>query len=126
MSCHVDGRPSMAQRAARFKYTDESTTSADPIAIDEIAKTELMVEQISVHWSAAPTTSENITLHRDSIDGAAFDNLYRSEDPSINSWTDWTCVTGFRFSKGDKIQVDFPNTDDLTVGVTIWLVQVDN
>lgn len=126
MQCYTNGRSSVEQRPARWRITDLSVSSAAPINIDWLAPVEVRLEQIMFHWSAAPIAVEDLVLQRDSVDGAQYDVVYRREDPSIAGWTDWTCVETFRFAQGDHVLVTYPNTNNNTVGVTLFLVQVDN
>jgi len=126
MPCTINGSPSSSQRAARWKLTDDSTSSADPISLNWLVPVECIIEQFSIHWNTAPVTSQSFELKRDAVDGAQYDCVFRKEDPSIEPFTDFVCNEPWRFSPGDRILFTYANTDNRTVGLTVWVVQVDN
>lgn len=126
MTCLSNGRPTVAQRAARARLTDESLSSADPIAISWTCPYECVVEGWYLKLDAAATTSEDAELSRDSVDGANYDSLIRAVNPGDDGETDYACNNEWRFAEGDIIKFDYPNTDDNTVNVTIFVRQVDN
>jgi len=75
---------------------------------------------VEVHFSAAPTTSEDLTLTLDSVSGAAYDTVLRSVDPSASSATDVLWEGPFYLANGDALDVAYTNTDTRTVGVTYF------
>lgn len=121
MSPRADGKP---HAPAFFRYNDHSASNADPIAIDELARSEWIMEQITAHWSAIPATSESLTLVKDSVDGPEFDTTLIDFDPNVENVQDLVCNQGFRFTKGDRVVIAYPNTDDNDVGVEIMIRQV--
>jgi len=76
---------------------------------------------VAVNLSAAPTTSENLTITLDSADGAEFDTTLYSVNPSTAGTTDvfWWPDQLTYLHPGDAIDVQFANTDKRTYGVTI-------
>ena len=126
MTCLASGRPTVAQRAARAKLIDESASSADPIAILWTCPYECVVEGWYFTVDAVPLTSEVAALSRDSVDGANYDSLIRAVNPADDGETDYACNNEWRFAEGDAIKFDYPNSDDNTVNVTIFVRQVDN
>lgn len=122
--CSYDGRPNFP----RLFFLNDSCTIGltETIAINFLAPCELIMEQITAHWGLIPVTSEDITLWKDSGVGVLYDTVLRAMDPSAagENTTDWACVIPFRFRKGDRVRVDFANTDDKDVGVEVILKQV--
>lgn len=84
---------------------------------------EFRLLKVMVHFSAAPTTSENLVVTCDSNAGAAYDTILDSVDPSSSSVADWVFApvgeTG-KFVSGDEIKVTFTNTDTETYGLSIY------
>lgn len=127
MTCTTNGRLSAEQRPARWRVAQEVVSpGGGAIDIDWTAPADVFLEQITMAWNIAPTTSEEFTLVRDAIDGTNYDCVFRQEDPSLAPWRFWVCVTGFRFDTGDIVRFDYANTDDRTIGVVMWFRQVDN
>lgn len=113
---------------ARHPVLDMCTASAgESIDIDYTAGGYMWLEQISINFSAAPTTSENITLVIDSASGAAYDRPLLTLDPSVDSLTTWEQQPEPPpiIMPGDVIKVDYANTDDLGVGVSLTLADVE-
>jgi len=73
--------------------------------------------RIEVHWSAAPTTSEDFTVKLDAGDGSAYDVLIDSVNPSAGSQTDliFTYGEGYEYEADDEIDIAYPNTDTKTI-----------
>ncbi len=106
---------------ARRDHVQTATTSAVSWSIFEGG--DFDVERITLKFDSAPTTSENITLTKDSIQGAAYDTLLLSFDPAADSATDVVIenVTGLR--NGDKIVLAYTNTDGNSItGVATVLI----
>lgn len=81
---------------------------------------------VALHFSAAPTTSQDLIVTLNSVDGAAYDTVLATIDPSLASVTDFLYEPEgdlFLFS-GDAIDVTFTNTDGVTYGVRIVTVAV--
>lgn len=124
MSCTWNGYPAVQQRPGLFIVAGQGVGAA--LAMNYPVTFEVVVEQFSINWSVAPVTSEDFQLWRDAFQGAAFDTVFRAEDPSLVPWTDFVCNEEYRFSIGDAIRLDYPNTDAATVSAVIWIRQVDN
>ena len=73
--------------------------------------------RIEVKFSTAPTTSQSITVTCDAGDGAAYDILLDSVDPSSGSQTAlvFTYGVGYEFEKDDEIDIAYTNTDTRTI-----------
>lgn len=78
---------------------------------------------ITVHFSAAPTTSELLTATLNANAGAAYDTVIYSVNPSTGSTTDILFQPNYPLylEGGDSIDVAFANTDTNTYGVQITL-----
>ena len=76
---------------------------------------------IIIHFSEAPTTSENVIVSYDSENGDAYTTELAKEDPSENSLTDLVLEwdNGFVLDPGDAIKITYPNTDGRTIGITV-------
>lgn len=74
-----------------------------------------------ITFDTAPTTSENITITFISKNGTAYDCRLHSIDPSLNSLTSvvYSPSAAIPMNTGDRIQVQYPNTDSRTVSVTL-------
>lgn len=108
-----------------FTYTAE-TTGAGALALNQSVTTQMVMQQLTVHWDAIPTTSEDFTLWIDSVSGTKFDTILRSVDPSTGAENikDFTCVVPWIWLPGDAIRIDYPNTDAQNIGAKILLQQV--
>lgn len=123
-ACSYAGRDSRLQIFRRTAETDNG--SAESIALDFLCPCNCIMLQITAHWEAIPTTSEDISLWKDSVNGVKWDTVLRAVDPSAGEENvqDWVCVIPFFFAKGDHVRVDYANTDDQDIGVEIVLQQV--
>lgn len=80
------------------------------------------LESITLHLSAAPTTSEDFVIRLNATDGPAYDTVLYSLDLSLTSVTDliYTPDDGpLLCEAGDGIDVAYPNSDGNTYGVRI-------
>jgi hypothetical protein len=79
------------------------------------------LNHITVHFSAAPTTSEDLTITLDANDGAPYDTVLLKQDPSASSATDivYKPIGDLVLEAGDEIAVAFTNTDGRTYGLRI-------
>ena len=68
---------------------------------------------ISFKFDIAPTTSEDLTITRDSIFGPDFDVLLYSIDPSAHTLTDllWLPDEEVFLSGGEAVAIAFPGSD---------------
>lgn len=101
-------------------------TGAAAMAVTFTAIKACRLVTVTVKLSAAPTTSEALTVTLDATAGAAYDVLLYSGDPSATSATsvvlsDWGEVW---LVAGDKITVAYANTDTRTYGVQITMMEV--
>ena len=82
---------------------------------------------VTVKFSAAPTTSEALTITLDAVAGAAYDVVLYTLDPSGVSATS-LLVSDEHFGDvwlvaGDKITVAYTNTDTRTYGVQMTILE---
>jgi hypothetical protein len=79
------------------------------------------LHSFSIHFDIAPVTSELLVITLDSVDGAAYDTVIFSCDPSVLAATDivqhWP--QGLPFVRGDKLVVTYANTDARTYGLRL-------
>lgn len=100
----------------------DSATGAAAIAKSSAAHTTaFLLWWITVHFSAAPATSEWLTVIRNSVTAAAYDSLLAKANPSVGALTDvvFEWEGGLLCKAGDTIDVAFANTDTRTYGVEI-------
>ena len=73
--------------------------------------------RIEAHWSAAPSDSEAFTVTCDAGDGAGYDILLDSVDPSVGSQTDLVFIygKGYEFESDDAIDIAYTNTGTDTI-----------
>lgn len=79
------------------------------------------VLSVTLHFNTAPTTSQSFTITLDANDGASYDTLLFSIDPSASSITDlvWFPDGDLVCEDGDAIDLAYTNTDGRTYGVQI-------
>lgn len=72
--------------------------------------------RIELKMSAAPTTSENLTISRDAKRGSSFDFNYYTRDLSVGSVTDLCVPFGNEYvmNEEDEIAITYNNTDGNT------------
>lgn len=78
--------------------------------------------RVCVHFSAAPTTSESLTIKINSILGAAYDTVIYTINPSTASDTDivYQPTSPLVLASGDSLDIAFANTDTRTYGSSIY------
>lgn len=81
---------------------------------------------VSVKFSAAPTTSESMTVTLNAAAGAAYDILLYTMNPSLLATTNlvWFPDRDLYLQAGDAIDVAYTNTDTRTYGVQITAERV--
>lgn len=106
--------------------TKTVATGVGAIATSAAISADARLAYVALHFSAAPTTSQNVTVTLNSVDGAAYDTVLDSVDPSAGAVIDFLYEPEgslFLFS-GDAIDVSFTNTDGRTYGLRIVTVAV--
>ena len=73
--------------------------------------------QFSVHFSAAPTTSENLVITKVHPTDTDFNTIVRSID--LQGVQDLVCPDVFQFRYAENILVSYPNTDGLVVALQL-------
>ena len=103
------------------KPTVTSATGAAGITATTAIGVAFKLNHITVHFSAAPTTSEDFTVTINANDGAAYDTVIYSVDPSASSATDIVFIPDqeLLLESGDEILLGYTNTDTRTYGVRI-------
>lgn len=99
-----------------------NATGAGAINTTTAVAAEFRLVQVTCHFSAAPTTSENFVIKLDSSLGAAYDTTLFTQNPSLSAATDLVFIPddSLDFFVGDEIVVTFTNTDARTYGLTIY------
>ena len=103
------------------KPTITSATGAAGITTTTAISAAFKLNSVTVHLSAAPTTSEDFTVTIDANDGAAYDTVIYRVDPSVSSATDIVYIPEqeLLLESGDEILLGYANTDTVTYGVRI-------
>ena len=98
-----------------------NATGAVAIATSTTVAAHFRLLAVTCHFDAAPTASENFTVTLNANDGAAYDTVLFSVDPSATSSTDLVYIPDgdLIFESGDEIDVAFANTDTVTYGLRI-------
>jgi hypothetical protein len=98
-----------------------SATGSGAIAVAASVTSDQRLLSVTLHFSSAPTTSENLTITLDANDGAAYDTLLFSIDPSASSLTDlvWFPDGDLVLENGDAIDIAYTNTDSRTYGLQV-------
>jgi len=94
------------------------------IAIDWVATSNVVLEQLAMHWGGIPATGEDVILWNDNALGPAFDFIFRNVDPHDEQITDLTLLAPFQWRVGDRVRLDYANTDNLMIGAQIILREV--
>lgn len=83
--------------------------------------------EVTIHFNLAPHTAENLTVSLNANDGAAYDTVLLTLDPStyLGGVTDiaWKPEARFFFETGDQIVINYPNTDGHTYGARIVIAR---
>ena len=81
---------------------------------------------VSLKFSAAPTTSQNLTITLNANAGEAYDTLLYTVNPSVTSITSllWQPDAELILEAGDAVDVAYTNTDTRTYGVQITTEEI--
>ena len=103
-----------------------NSTGAAAIALSTAMAKAFRLVCATVHFSAAPTTSESLTLKVNANDGAAYDTTLLSVNPATTAATDIVYVPDEELicESGDEIDLAFTNTDGRTYGARIVVTEV--
>ncbi len=102
-------------------FTKTSATGSGAITASQAISADARLTSVTLHFNAAPTTSESFTVTIDANDGAAYDYVLASVNPSLSALTDYVFIPdGDLFlENGDAVDLAFTNTDSKTYGVQI-------
>ena len=113
----------LTQRVAQARdLTVTNATGAGAIATTTAVSANWKLDHISVHLSAAPTTSQDLSISIDANDGAAYDTILLKQDLSASSATDIVYknpLGDLILESGDEIKVAYTNTDGVTYGLRV-------
>ncbi len=101
--------------------TVTSATGAIAINTTTAIGTAFRLSSVTVKFSSAPTTSENLVVSVDAADGSAYDATLYSVNPSSPSlaYATYIPANDLVFEAGDEIKVAYTNTDTRTYGLRI-------
>lgn len=92
-------------------YTQAATTDALAWTLQE--QDSFTAVRIDVMFGVAPVTNENMTVTIDSVSGAAYDRVVQTIDPAGLTVVKLNPIVGLVV--GDKIVVEYTNTDGRTI-----------
>lgn len=100
---------------ANIQY--QAFTGAGAIAEALAPGVKFRLLRIEFHFSAAPTTSEDLTVTLDAGDGSTYDTLQDTQDPSVDSLTDLILGygDGYEFEADDEVDIAYANSDTATI-----------
>jgi hypothetical protein len=107
-----------------YKPAVKEASAAGVIATSTAIAAHFELIAITLHLSAAGTTSENFTVTLNANDGSAYDTLLFSLDLSTDSVTDLVITPeedGLPklYEAGDELDIAWPNTESRTYGLRI-------
>lgn len=100
-----------------------TATGAAAISKSCAVLSDIRIIAVTIKFSAAPTTSENLTITLNSGTGAAYDVVLYSFDPSALATTTHVWIPddqGISMVTGDSLDIAFTNTDTRTYGVVVY------
>jgi hypothetical protein len=131
MTCFIDGYPyccPIVVPPVQRIYLNDLTVDgqAETILIQQQMTSEVVLEQVTVHWASPLTTSEFIVFAKTNTVTPAYSTILIQFDPSIPTPTinDWVNNTPFRWRAGDWVYLAYQNTDDIGIGAEIILREV--
>ena len=113
-----------------FEVTGETVYNATGAAALALSTTEagkFKLISITVRFNIAPVTSQNLTVTLNALDGAAYDTVLRSLDPSASALTSFFVDygDGLICESGDQMDLAFTNTDVRTYGARVVTKRVN-
>lgn len=100
-----------------------NATGAAAVAMAMNPGSNCRIVMVTIKFSAAPTTSESITFTLNSNEGAAYDTVLYTRDPSTSAATSIVWIPddrGVELVFGDTFDIAYTNTDTRTYGVQIY------
>ncbi len=69
--------------------------------------------RITLNFATAPTTSEDITIKVDALEGSTFDEFIWTQDAAGKTTIMFTDIPPL--NNGDKFLIEYPNTDAVSI-----------
>lgn len=110
----------------RYRIGRAYATGAAALSLAIAPGYRFKVKAISLHLSAAPTTSQSLTITLNSAYGTAYNCILYSRDLTVGSLTDLYVEFGdnFIFEYNESLTVAWTNTDVRTYGVVAYYEKV--
>lgn len=110
----------LTSQAPGERSTSKNATSVSTGALSfnsSQASTNKLVS-VTVRWSSAPTTNENLQVEYQPVEGGSYNTLLVNFDPAPTSATTLVFIPDeeFLLSPSDIVNVSYTNTDSLAVG----------
>lgn len=105
------------------RYAHRILATGGPISdVMPAVTSERRLTGFTAHLSAAPTTSEYLTVTLDSIAGAEYDTVVYKADLAAASTTDIVYTdANLPLMIGDTLRVTYANSNTRTIGLTLIL-----
>ena len=112
--------------APRKRISRSYATGAAAIALAIAPGWRFKLKGISLHLSAAPTSSENLTVTLNSAYGAAYNAVIYTRDLTVGSLTDLYIEFGdnYVFEVNESLTVAWANTNTKTYGIVAYTEKV--
>lgn len=114
-------------KVTRYSYSGAAAIDFDIVPSEGV----WVLNSIMVHLSAAATTgSQDLAFTLEPEEGAAFNTVFESTEMVADGGTDVVYLPNpgvvkifgrGKNAKGDNLNISFPNTDTLTVGVLVTM-----
>lgn len=104
------------------RYAHRILAAGAVSSVTDVFTSERRLLGVTAHFSAAPTTSEYLTVSLDSADGPEYDVVVYKIDPSVAAATDLVYTdANLPLVIGDALRVTYANSDARTVGIRLVL-----
>lgn len=125
VKCYENGAPIVPVPVPEGRQLLQSRTNT-AVALNLVIPVtfECVMEQWIVHVNNIPTTSEFVQLFKISGVDPAYNTLLQQWDFATENSQDLACVTPFRWTVGDSVQIMYSNTDTNTVSTQWWGIEV--
>ncbi len=97
-----------------------NATGATAIALSTTLTADGILDHVTIKFNTAPTTAGNITLTLNANDGAAYDTVLLTVDPSDGRTSIfWQPDEDLTLESGDELDLAYTNADGRTYGARI-------
>jgi len=111
----------VADIKAERNVTVTNATGTGAISLSYAPSAAFWLENVTLKFNTAPTTSENFVAKVNANDGAGYDTILVSTDPSATVATSifWIPDRPILCESGDGVDITYTNTDVKTYGLRL-------